>query len=250
MEQNVCFSLRVADTVFAVSCLFPCTRQWCWDYLTNEAPDYTITITQADLDAERALPCNAPANPSAAPVSDQMLENLHLCRRIAERLPACNSVLFHGSCLALDGQGVLFTAKSGTGKSTHTRLWREAFGSRVMMVNDDKPFLRVLPQGVTVFGTPWQGKHRLGRNTAVPLKALCILCRGAENRIEAIAPKEALPVLLQQTFSPDDPQALVKTLALVQLLSKTVRVYRLYCNMDPQAALVARDAIFDEENIL
>lgn len=244
MEQNVRFNFRVADTVFAVSCLSPITKERCREYLTDEAPDHVITITQADLEAERALPCNALSDPC-----EQVLENLRLCRYVARLLPSHNTVLFHGSCLALDGQGVLFTAKSGTGKSTHTRLWREAFGDRVSMINDDKPFLRILPQGVTVFGTPWQGKHRLGRNTAVPLKALCILCRGEENRIEPISPKEALPILLQQTFSPVDPQAMVQTLALVQQLSKTVRLYRLYCNMDPQAAQVARDAIFDKENV-
>ena len=126
LEQNVRFNFRVADTVFAVSCLSPVTKARCREYLTDEAPDHFITITQADLDAERALPCNAPSDPAAEPASEQATENMCLCRYVARLLPSLNTVLFHGSCLALDGQGVLFTAKSGTGKSTHTRLWREA----------------------------------------------------------------------------------------------------------------------------
>ena len=78
----------------------------------------------------------------------------------------------------MDGQAVLFTAKSGTGKSTHTKLWRDLFGERAVMVNDDKPLLRILKDGVLVCGTPWDGKHRLSTNCALPLKAICILERG------------------------------------------------------------------------
>ena len=174
----------------------------------------------------------------------QALEVLVLCRYIARLLPREGCILFHGSSLSLDGNGVLFTAKSGTGKSTHTRLWREVFGSRVIMVNDDKPFLRVEKDGITVCGTPWRGKHGLGQNICVPLKAVVILCRGEENRIERISPRDALPMLLQQTYSPEEPDMLLKTMALVRQLSCDIPIYRLYCNMDPQAAVTAKNGIF------
>jgi hypothetical protein len=251
LSENIIFRVRIADIVFEVRCLCASTRQRCSAYLTDDEPDHIIIIDRAQLEAERSLLLNL-QEPVGDPESftPQALESLRLCRCLADKLPECDRILFHGSCLALDGRGVLFTAKSGTGKSTHTRLWREVFGSRVEMLNDDKPFLRVTPQGVTAYGTPWQGKHNLGRNTAVPLHGICVLCRGEENRIEPITPREALPMLLQQTFTPEDPQAMVRTLALVQQLSKTVGLYRLYCNMDPQAAMVARDGIFSQEETL
>ena len=66
----------------------------------------------------------------------------------------------------------MFTAPSGTGKSTHARLWREAFGERVVMINDDKPLLLVRPEGVTVYGTPFRGKHGLGGDRSAPLRAI------------------------------------------------------------------------------
>ncbi len=89
-------------------------------------------------------------------------------------MPSYDTVLFHGSALAIDGDGYLFTAKSGTGKSTHTRLWRERFGDRVVMINDDKPLLHIDAGSVIAYGTPWNGKHRLGTNASVPLRADCV----------------------------------------------------------------------------
>jgi hypothetical protein len=148
-------------------------------------------------------------------------------------------VLFHGSSLAIDGSGVLFTAKSGTGKSTHTRLWRQVFGDRVCMVNDDKPFLHIGTDTVTVYGTPWRGKHSLGGNISAPLKAVYFVNRGEANRVDTITARELYPLLLQQTYTPENPVAMAQTLALVERLSRNVQLLRLYCNMEPEAAEVA-----------
>lgn len=236
----VVFSARIADKCFRVSCCFESTRALCSEYLVEDGcPDLTIHISPEDLLRERQL---LPQQEKGA--SDSAVESLVLCRRIAEWLPSQDRILFHGSSLAFDGNGVLFTAKSGTGKSTHTRFWREAFGDRVQMVNDDKPFLHVCNDGVTVYGTPWRGKHRLGSNISAPLKAICFVCRGEENKIEPVSPRELYALLLQQTYAPRDPGMMAATLGLVDRLSKGVRLYRLTCNLDPQAAVAACSGIF------
>ena len=139
----------------------------------------------------------------------------------------------------MDGQAYLFTAKSGTGKTTHTRLWLKQFGARAVMVNGDKPLIHITRECATVYGTPWDGKEHLSRNMSCPLKAVCILTRSKTNHIERISPKEALMMLCQQSYRPAQPAALRKTLALVDLLSSSVPLYRLGCNMEPEAALVA-----------
>jgi len=141
--------------------------------------------------------------------------------------------------IAVDGVGYMFTAKSGTGKSTHARLWREQFGDRAVMINDDKPLLKITDAGVIAYGTPWNGKHHLDTNTSVPLKAICILCRGETNRIEPVGKKEAYPLLCQQSNRAADPEGMLRTLKLIESLSGSVALYRLTCNMDPEAALVA-----------
>lgn len=242
MKETVNFHIEIAQIRFAVSCLYPSSRNYCAAYLVEDdlPAQEQLVITADCIEAERSrlLRKKDPGQPLEASTV-QSLEILVLCRRIAELLPKYDRVLFHGSSLALDGNGVLFTAKSGTGKSTHTRFWRETFGDRVRMVNDDKPFLHIGREGVTVYGTPWRGKHGLGENISAPLKAIVFVNRGQENRIEPVSSRELFPLLLQQTYSPDDPAAMAKTLALVDGLSRGVRLYKLYCNMDPEAALVA-----------
>lgn len=246
LTETVRFQMEVARVRFLVNCQYPSTRAYCADYLAEgECPvQETFTITQADIDAERArlLSKKNPGQPLEAS-TPQSLEVLVLCRRIADALPKYDRILFHGSTLAIDGRGVLFTAKSGTGKSTHTRFWRQEFGSRVEMINDDKPFLHVKEGAVTVYGTPWRGKHALGGNVSAPLEAVYFVTRGAENTAEPISPRDLFPLLLQQTYAPEDPAAMAKTLALVERLSRNVKLLKLHCNLDPQAAHVALAAL-------
>ena len=153
--------------------------------------------------------------------------------------------MFHGSVVAVDGQGYLFTAKSGTGKSTHTRFWRQVFGDRAVMVNDDKPFLRFTDHGVLVCGAPWSGKHGLDTNITVPLKAVCILERGPENHIQSIEAKDALSMLMHQSSRPLDGELMPKYLELVDRLAAGTRFWRMACSLDPDAARVAHEAMSD-----
>jgi len=103
--------------------------------------------------------------------------------------------------------------------------------------------LRILEDGVLVCGTPWDGKHRLSTNCALPLNAICILERGEENVITPISPKEALPMVLQQSFRPDNPAGVARLLQVVNDLSGKVAFYRLRCNMEPEAAKVAYEGM-------
>ena len=149
----------------------------------------------------------------------------------------------HGSCIAVDGEAYLFTALSGTGKSTHVRLWREMLGDRAVMVNDDKPLITVTGDRAIVHGTPWDGKHHLSNNISVPLKAIVYLQRGEENEIERVDAKQLFPILIQQTFRSQDPLVTAKVMQLLAELSKKVEFYSLHCNMDPDAAQVAYDGM-------
>lgn len=236
---------KFADQLVGVSTLWPEVHALCSDYRAIGVPVFSVETTKADIDFERTKSIREDTR-GGIPVrhfSDSYLETLAVYRKIAERMPKYDTVLLHGSCVAVDGAGYLFAAKSGTGKSTHARLWRELLGERAVMVNDDKPLVRIDASGATAFGTPWDGKHNLSSNIAVPLRALCILERSAENRIELITAKAAYPFLLQQTYRPADTEMLAKTLQLVDRLAASVRLYRLGCNMELDAARLAYDAM-------
>ena len=179
--------------------------------------------------------------------TDSFLERATIQRKIARELLNRDTILLHGSTVGVDGAAYMFTGPCGTGKSTHTRLWREVFGSRATMINDDKPFLEIKPEGVTAWGSPWMGKHRLGANIGVPLKAICILERGEENRISPISAKEALPMLMQQSQRPQKAQNYPKYLELIDKLAGKVAFYRMACNMDSQAAEMAYQTMSGEQ---
>ncbi len=229
---------RFADKNIEIRSVFPETRNLCAAYRVNGLPDFTVTTTQSDIERERekSVRENAFEGVPSQQFSGEYLETLAVYRKIAEKLPEYGTFLFHGSAVAVDGEAYVFTAKSGTGKSTHTRLWRKLLGERAVMVNDDKPLIHISDDGAIVYGTPWDGKHRLSSNIAVPLKAVCILERAEENHITPITRSEALPMLIQQSYRPSDPVALAKTLKWIDRLARSVKLYRLGCNMDIRAA--------------
>lgn len=241
------FNIEIAGRSVRVIAMHGYVKQYCEGYLTDKAADFAVEITQGDIDFERER-SRASDIKEGIPVRsyhDEYLETLAVYRQIADRLIDDDTILFHGSVIAVDGAGYLFTAKSGTGKSTHTRLWRERFGSRAVMINDDKPLLHLSEGGATVFGTPWNGKHRLSTNTCVPLKAVCIIGRAEQNSITRISKAEGYDMLVQQTHKPNDPQKLIKTLRLIDKLADEVGLYRLYCNMDISAADIAYEGMQD-----
>ena len=240
-ERTMHNTYRLAGHTVEIESVYPQVHTLCAAYRVDDPPEYVITTTEADIAFERAKSARENLQ-EGAPVQEyesSYLETLAVYRKLAQLLVQDDILLMHGAVVAVDGQAYLFTAKSGTGKTTHTRLWMQQFGDRAVMVNGDKPLLHVTNTGATVYGTPWDGKEHLSRNMACPLKAVCILTRSKTNYIERISPKEALMMLCQQSYRPAQPAALRKTLALVDLLSSSVPLYQLGCNMEPEAALVA-----------
>lgn len=232
---------KIADNLIEIRSLYADVQEMCVDYTAEGIPELVVETTEADIrfEAKKSAEEDRYEGLPIRFFSNGYLETLAVYRKLVTALLSKSILLFHGSAIAVDGEAYLFTAKSGTGKSTHTALWRQKFGSRAMMVNDDKPLLKMENGTVTVYGTPWDGKHRLSTNTSVPLKAICILERAPENHIEKITLKEALPMLVQQSYRPNDPQAMVKTLNLISQLGQSVSLHRLGCNMDPEAADVS-----------
>lgn len=239
------FKIEIAGAVFAVRSLFESTKDYCKNYLTEKDPAFSVEVFPEDLVFEqKALDEEArEEGMKRRKFTDPFLERTAIQRKVADHLLGQNTLLYHGSGIALDGEGFLFTAACGTGKSTHTRFWREVFGGRAVMVNDDKPFLKLTPEGITMYGAPWSGKHGLDTNIAVPLKGICILVRGPENRIFPILAEEALPMLLHQGCEPTDRANLPQFEALIRKLAESVPLWRMECARDPQAAVIARNAM-------
>lgn len=147
---------RFADISFTLDARYPWLEEQCREYETEPgAKSIRIAVTEEEIDRENVF---------KETYSRGYLESLAVYRKISEAVLDHDAFLFHCSAVAVDGEAYLFSAPSGTGKSTHTRLWRERFGERAVMINDDKPLIRMEEGTFYVYGTPWNGKHHLSVN--------------------------------------------------------------------------------------
>ena len=238
---------KFAGKTIEVISVYPDVHEYCKDYISDENADFTVQTSQEDIDFEQQRSDSENICEGKKPVKYPAgyLEELAVYRKIAEKMIEFDTVLFHGSVIAVDGKGYLFTAKSGTGKSTHTKLWREVFGERAVMVNDDKPLLGISDNQVIAYGTPYNGKHHIGNNISVPLKGICILQRNKENIIKKVNKMAVYSMLIQQIYRPSDRDKLKRTLELVDKMSENIDIYVLGCNMDREAAIVAYEGMKD-----
>lgn len=147
-----------------------------------------------------------------------------------------SGMMLHASAVELDGKAYLFSAPSGTGKSTHASLWLKMFPERAMILNDDKPALRFEDGCVYAYGTPWSGKTSLNLNHKVPLAGICVLERSEVNRIESLKPEDAISPVLEQTVRSRDPEQMTLLLDVISAILQRTPVYKLKCNMNREAA--------------
>lgn len=240
--------LLLADTVIQVNNLYAYIEEYCKDYIYTGSRDieFCVDVYESDIEYERnkSRQEDIKEGLKIREFDNAYLETLAVYRKICKCLLDKNIILFHGSVVSVDGVGYLFTAKSGTGKSTHTRYWCEYFKDRALMINDDKPLIEIKDDCVIVYGTPWDGNHRLSNNTKVKLKSICVLNRGEENYITKVNSSEIYGILLQQVNRPiDDIEGMYKTLNLIDKLCKRVEFYSMNCTMNIEAAKVAYEGM-------
>ena len=154
-----------------------------------------------------------------------------------------DGIMLHASAVAYKGEAYLFSADSGTGKSTHTSLWLKEFGEDAVIINDDKPALRIISGEIMCCGTPFSGKHDISENRLYPVKGIAFIERAEKNSISAIPPYTTLPLIMQQTVRSFSEKRGELFLALLSDILTKVPVYSLKCNMDPEAAHVALNGI-------
>ncbi len=222
---------KLADIVIAATFQHEYLYKQCKDYCVDSpsSVDMEISVSLEDIEQERAGEIDGH-------FSDGYLESLAFYRKFAEKAISYDCILFHGSALSVDGEGYLFGAPSGTGKSTHGELYRKVFGNRVIMVNDDKPLIRRIDGKFYVYGTPWDGKHHLSHNISVPLKSICFLKQGPTNEIRPLTVFEALTASLGQIYRPEQSDALTGVLHFTQDLLKHISVFEMRCTISYEAA--------------
>ena len=169
-------------------------------------------------------------------------EYMWTCEAFYNELLRHNGMMLHSSCVEKDGFAYLFSARSGTGKSTHTHLWlKNLEGTRI--INDDKPALVYDNGKWYACGTPFSGKTDENIDVKIPVRAITFLHRSEKNTVKKIPPVQAVGLLLEQTIKPADRSLAENMLELADLLLREVPVFSLGCNLNDDAAVIAYNEI-------
>ncbi|MED9970314.1 MAG: hypothetical protein UFA98_09945 [Ruminococcus sp.] len=222
-------------------------------------PLYPETLKRLEPFLSRAKDFDFDATATEKEITDYIRENNysfppHLVEGSVILTKICRTVLscydgffFHSSSLMLDGEAYVFTAASGTGKSTHTSLWRRHFGDRVVMINDDKPVIRCIDGRFWICSTPWMGKSEIGTNIDVPIRAVYVLQRGEKNSAVRVSTAKVFRQLLEATLVPGEAKNMSRLLELYDGLFSQVPLFLLSCNTEEEAAVTAYNAANKEQ---
>ncbi len=238
------FTAKIADLTVGISCTYALTRAMCEEYLTEEAPMFHIEASEEHQEKLRNY-----FQGFSEVFSDDYIESLTLYDSFCGKILAYDAAAFHAALISFDGEGVAFAAPSGTGKTTHIRLWQQLYGARVEVINGDKPVFTFRNGAMLASGMPWCGKEGWSLNKTVPLRAVCFIDRASKNSIELMTDNGSkMHRLFEQLMMPDDEGSqMIQYLDFANKLINTVPFYLLRCNMDPDAAQTAHDGIFGIE---
>lgn len=228
---------RIADLNIGIKNHSDFTKNYMKEYLSSSNDvDFAVTVTDEMLREEKDI--------SVEEVPERYHEITAILRAICyEILEKYNGFFFHCSCLEYKGEAYIFTAKSGTGKSTHARLWREVLKDEVTMINDDKPIVRLINDKFYIYGTPWNGKHRLSNNIKAPIKAIFYLEQAKENSVSKLDTLSSITRLLSQTILPDSKDSMNHLIDMLENLVSITPVYELKCNISHEAVHTALSSL-------
>lgn len=216
----------IADLNIRINNKYKYTDIICKDYicpLSDPEIDFSVSAKKQDYDYDKPLlPC----------ADEGYLESLSIYRQIARKMLNYNGIVLHASVVELDGIAYAFSAKSGTGKSTHAHLWTKYFDGKAQIINGDKPLLRFINEKCYVYGTPWCGKEGYNINKKAQLKKICFLERGTENSIVNISKNEALKRIFSQLLLPENTDQAQNFFDLLEKIINSLDFYVLTCNTD------------------
>ena len=226
------FRISIAGQNIEIECLYRTVFYQCKAYLNSfDMPDMFITTSFEEMEAEVETMQLPPIEESYEGVATNRsygyIESVIVQRKIADGMLDFNTFLMHGSVVSYDNQAYMFTAASGVGKTTRVKLWLNEYPGAIV-VNGDKPLVKVTDKQVIACGTPWCGKEQMNTNTMVPLRAIFLLERAEENEessIKEISLGRAFPFLFRQTYKPENSDLLRKTLFLLKSLEGKVKIY-------------------------
>lgn len=235
-------NIQLAGVNLTINYNFSSTYNCLCKFYREGGEGKVIEITEDRLLYEkRYLECKFPLRK----FSFAELEYNVVYREVVNYLSKFNIHVMHGVLLKIHNSGLLFTAPSGTGKSTHAMLWKEKFGREVSIINGDKPLLKLQPDGIMAYGSPWNGKERIGCSDQVPLRKICIVQRYSQNTLTSLDwNAETITYFLTKGIVHGIHHSIIDNLKWLKVISNYVSLYELKCNISEEAVNTAYTGMF------
>lgn len=220
---------KIADLIIEFNAKFNTTTERAQKYICeqNMERDFRITVRDEAIQKEQEFD---------KLLTDDFAEYMIMGTTFYKGLLNYNGCLLHASAVVIDDEAYLFSANCGTGKSTHTSLWLKYLSEKnPYILNDDKPAIRIMKDGIYAYGTPFSGKHDINKNTRAKLRGICFIEQATTNSIKKIEPKEAVSLFFEQTVKRLTKEQMLKLLDIIDIILKEIPCYKLCCNMSEEA---------------
>lgn len=235
------YTYKIADLIVHMNPLYAKIKRLSQAYKIpwQEKADIHIQCSEEFLQGQKEIHTHLPM---------EEIENIFTLAYFSKQLLCYSGMVFHASAIAYKGKAYLFSANSGVGKTTHTKLWRKYFGEdNVMVINDDKPVLKLEDDNFFVYGTPWCGSSDENTNVRVPLGAIVLLEQSDTNWIKpADDNKKIIFHMLNQTKHKLSIEELDELLPLIDRLIMNKCFYNMGCTISKEAVELACRTIVEE----
>lgn len=231
----------IADLIIEFDAKYNTTKKRAEKYKYNEEKKSTnFKINVSDNNIKKEIELNET-------LTVDLAEYMIIGTNFYKGLLNYNGCMLHASAVVIDNEAYLFSANSGTGKSTHTSLWLKHLNEKKpYIINDDKPTIRIMEDGIYVYGTPFSGKNDISKNTRAKLKGICFIERSTKNSIKKIEPKEALPLFFEQTVKRLNKEQMLKLLDIMDVILTKIPMYKMCCNVSEEAVKLSYETMKGE----
>lgn len=231
---------KIADLIVEFNAKFDVTNKRAQKYICkeNKKSNFSIIVSDETIQKEKEFD-NL--------LTDEFAEYLIMGAIFYRSLLKYNGCLLHASAVVIDEEAYLFSAPSGTGKSTHTSLWLKYLSKKKpYILNDDKPAIRIMEDGIYAYGTPFSGKHDISKNARAKIKGICFIEQATKNTIQKLEPKEAISLFYEQTVKKLTKEQMLKLLDTMDNILKEIPIYKLGCNISEEAVKLSYNTMRGE----
>lgn len=232
--------ISLANISIGIDLNFPAYETLFDRFSVQKTPEIEISVLPEEIAAAQKI--YEPG--SSAPY----IEYMELCPKLSDALLPFNRVFFHGTAFLWHGKAWIFTAVSGTGKTTQYLLWKELYGEEIQIINGDKPVLAFDNRNTTVYPSPWNGKEGMGQQISAPLGGIILLRQSNRNRIRQISAAEAAgAVFVQFLFNRKTAEDVRMVCRLEEILLRQTPVWLLENRGDTASAVLCRNTLMEAQ---